>query len=145
MEYDDWKKTKPLTRKTLTKIFIVEKYNQFASKHILFIEGGAKREKGRYSFTSKVGLTWTITVSFGLQVSLREHQSGIWKLPSPMSIVALENELARFFSKLRTMDVVDIFTGVSPSTKLFWKIFLSFEYTVPAVFCTPAVYTTKSK
>lgn len=62
-----------------------------------------------------------------------------------MSIVALENELARFFSKLRTMDVVDIFTGVSPSTKLFWKIFLSFEYTVPAVFCTPAVYTTKSK
>lgn len=33
MEYDDWKKTKPLTRKTLTKIFIVEKYNQFAPKH----------------------------------------------------------------------------------------------------------------
>lgn len=62
-----------------------------------------------------------------------------------MSIVALEKELARFFSKLRTMDVVDIFTGVSPSTKLFWKIFLSFEYTVSVVLCTPAVYTTKSK
>lgn len=55
MEYDDWKKTKQLTRKTLTKIFIVEKYNQFTPKHILFIEGGAKREKGRYSFTYKVG------------------------------------------------------------------------------------------
>lgn len=49
------KKTKPLTRKTLTKIFIVEKYNQFTPKHILFIEGGAKREKGRYSLTYKVG------------------------------------------------------------------------------------------